>query len=431
MDEVFMEYFDRQERIAWWNQKTLNDARVLVIGAGALGNEVLKNLALTGIGRIVVVDFDNVEDSNLSRAVLFRMEDVVGGESKVDVAAKRAKELNPNPNAFIHPIFADVVWEVGLGVFRHSDIVLGCLDNLEARMAVNKACMLLKKTWIDGGMWEISGSVTVFDSSHDKACYECSMTSKDKIQASKRYSCTSLTVRTKIKEGYEPTTQITSAIIAGLQSQEAIKLLHGLDSYFGHRLVFNGAPHFYNDPDLFPVSLIELPVHETCLVHMEEELVNIHEVRSLTTNMTLLECFQRLQQYLGLEKPMVDLGRDFIKRGICNRPGCNYSKKFDLPLFQILDIDATCPSCQVICPTCKHVSQGVPDCPNCNQESINQLYLVSQNYFDLDSKDTQPYLNYTLAQLGVPPLHIIKVWDKSNEIEHIVELTGDLDLIWS
>jgi adenylyltransferase/sulfurtransferase len=66
----------------------------LVIGAGALGNEIIKNLALTGIGNILLVDFDQIEPSNLSRSILFRETD--RGRYKADVAAERAREIFPD-----------------------------------------------------------------------------------------------------------------------------------------------------------------------------------------------------------------------------------------------------------------------------------------------------------------------------------------------
>jgi tRNA A37 threonylcarbamoyladenosine dehydratase len=61
---------DRQGRIAWWNQDVIRGAHIAVMGAGALGNEVIKNLALQGVGRISIFDFDQVEESNLSRTLV-------------------------------------------------------------------------------------------------------------------------------------------------------------------------------------------------------------------------------------------------------------------------------------------------------------------------------------------------------------------------
>ena len=67
--------YSRLRLIAWWEQEKLAAARILVVGAGALGNEVLKNLALLGVGFVYVVDFDEIEESNLTRSVLFRKRD--------------------------------------------------------------------------------------------------------------------------------------------------------------------------------------------------------------------------------------------------------------------------------------------------------------------------------------------------------------------
>src|SRR5207248_3137540 len=96
--------YGRLRLIPWWRQEKLAAARVLVVGAGALGNEVLKNLALLGVGTTYVIDLDCVEPSNLSRSVLFRAED--GGRPKAEVAARRAREINPEVT--IHPLHGDV-----------------------------------------------------------------------------------------------------------------------------------------------------------------------------------------------------------------------------------------------------------------------------------------------------------------------------------
>ena len=103
--------------ISWWQQETVRNATVMVVGAGALGNEVLKNLALMGIGNILICDFDTIEDSNLSRSVLFRTTD--RGRRKVDAAAERVKELNADVN--VKTWHGDINNEMGMGVFRHVD----------------------------------------------------------------------------------------------------------------------------------------------------------------------------------------------------------------------------------------------------------------------------------------------------------------------
>ena len=109
----------------------MQNARVLVIGAGALGNEVIKNLALMGIGNLFIIDFDNIEAANLSRSVLFRETD--NRRSKAEVAAARAKAINPGIN--VQYLNGDVTAALGLGIIRRMDAIVGCdLSVVEAQV---------------------------------------------------------------------------------------------------------------------------------------------------------------------------------------------------------------------------------------------------------------------------------------------------------
>lgn len=422
-------YFDRQERIAWWNQQRLFEAKVLVVGVGALGNEVLKNLALLGIGHILVIDFDTIEDSNLSRTVLFRQSDAAEGASKAMVAATRTRELNPNPNAIVKGFNGDVVWELGAGIYRHIDLVLGCLDNLEARLAVNKGCWRTGKTWIDGGMWELSGSVTVYDASTDKACYECSMTIDHYEQAKVRYSCTNDTVKTNIRQGREPTTQTTSAVVAAIQSQEAVKFLHDIPSFPGRQLVFSGVPHFYNDNEFTPMSMTVLTPNPNCLCHGEDRFGEVLELTNARAEeMTARQLLTLIKAETGWADMTLALGYYFVVEAVC--PTCKHRTKLGRPLFKIRDVEVVCPTCSITCPTCKFISVGLPDCPNCGRESISVPPLTKFQYLSLNESEYEPYLDYLLADLGVPALHILTI--SNHEGERIsVELTGDLESLWS
>lgn len=422
-------FFDRQERISWWDQDRLLNARVLVVGAGALGNEALKNMALLGVGRILVIDFDTIEDSNLSRTVLFRTADAKDGAVKAQVAAARAKELNPHPGSVVRPIHGDVVWDLGVGVFRHVDVVLGCLDNLEARLAVNLNCWRTNKPWIDGAMWELSGSVAVYDTSPEKACYECSMTEEHYDQAKVRYSCSNETVKTHIRKGYEPTTQTTSAVIAALQTQEMVKLLHGFHSFPGRRLVFNGADHFYMDGERSPMATIELAQNPDCLCHHEDRYDKVLEIsQAQAAKTTARQLLKMIMAETGWQTVRLELGRRFVMGATCSQ--CGRYLEICRPLHLVQDKDVVCPSCEVTCPACGFKSVGQPDCPNCGQQDISELQLHALHTISIGDLDAEPFLDFELIRLGIPPLHIVKARNEVGESIY-VEISGDLASLWN
>ncbi|MFL6216866.1 MAG: HesA/MoeB/ThiF family protein [Blastocatellia bacterium] len=229
--------FARLEAIEWWDQSLLGQSRLLVIGAGALGNEVIKNLALLGVGHLVVVDMDRVELSNLSRSVLFRAEDE--GKPKAECAAQAARYLYPDIRA--QAIVGNVMADVGLGYFRWADVVVGALDNREARVFVNSACARTARTWFDGGLDVLQGIVRGF-APPASACYECTMSQVDWELLNRRRSC-SLLARRALAERGTPTTPTVASIIAGIQAQEVVKQLHGLEALVGRGFVFEGKTH--------------------------------------------------------------------------------------------------------------------------------------------------------------------------------------------
>ncbi len=416
--------FDRQARIPWWDQEKLARARVMVAGAGALGNEVLKNLALMGVGTLLVADFDTIEDSNLSRAVLFRQADVSG--RKVEIAAERARHLNPNPVAIVSALHGDLVWEVGDGVYRHVELVIGCLDNIEARLALNEGCWKAGIPWIDGGMYELSGSVAVYDASPERACYECGTDEDAYRRARERYSCSGQAVKANILQGREPTTQTTSALVAALQSQEAIKLLHGLESFAGRKVVYQGYSQNFDLPEPSALMVVQLTVNPDCLCHnyqsRYEEVVELAWASADTTSARDLLRFA--QDELGIESPCLELGRDFAVEAVC--PICNLRSRLGKPGFRVTDLELACPVCEVTCPLCGTRSRGVPDCPNCGQTDINERRLVTFHQLRLDREEIEPFLDYPLINLGIPRLHVLQIKDGAGN-RTLVELSGDLE----
>ena len=162
-----------------------------------------------------------------------------------------------NPEITIVALHGDVITDLGLGLFADVDLVIGCLDNREARLWVNRQCWKTGTPWIDAGIQEIQGVVKVFVPP-DSACYECAMTARDYELLNFRYSCPLLT-REQISSGKVPTAPTIASMMAALEVQEALKLLHGMPVAAGTALVFNGvANQFYST---------RLPFREDCLSH--------------------------------------------------------------------------------------------------------------------------------------------------------------------
>lgn len=364
-DSLIIDDDDRYSRlrlIPWWRQERLAAARVLVVGAGALGNEVLKNLALLGLGTIYVIDLDKVESSNLSRSVLFRAED--GGRSKAEVAAARAREINPDVR--IVPVEGDVITDLGLGLFADVDVVIGCLDNREARLWVNRQCWKMGTPWVDSGIQEIQGVVKVFVPPHS-ACYECAMTERDYQLLNLRYSCPLLR-RDQILEGKVPTAPTIASMMAALEVQEALKLIHGMPVAAGSALVFNGVSNqFYST---------QLPFRDDCLSH---ETYPAPTELPLSSTATVAAFFEAVAQ-TGLAGPLtLVLDRDLVAAIDC--PRCGWRVEVQRPR--------------------THVSLADSICPNCREPARPEI--VSSLGED------SPLAGATLAQVGIPPYDVVRV----------------------
>lgn len=210
--------------LSWFKKDKVKNARVLVAGAGALGNEVVKNLALFGVGNIYVVDFDTIEISNLTRSVLFREKDAYSHAYKAQIVAERAMEINPQIK--VVPIVGNLFSEVGFGLYQSVDVIIGCLDSHIARYLLNRLAMRAGKTWIDGSIENLTGAVKVYTPGVN--CYECGLSREAFNNIMLRTGCADV-VRTQNKAGRVATTPISASIIGAMQVQEAMKIIHASD----------------------------------------------------------------------------------------------------------------------------------------------------------------------------------------------------------
>lgn len=394
--------FDRQERIAWWDQERIAKAKVMVVGAGAIGNETLKNLALLGFRYIFIVDFDTISTSNLSRTVLFRSDDT--GKRKSEVAAERTREMCLGISPRVESFDGDLVWDLGTGVFREMDVVLGCLDNVETRLAVNRQCRLAQKPWIDAGIIELAAGVTVY-LPNGTACYQCSASSEQIKAARVRYSCEDYK-QELVAAGRVPTVQIASAISSAVQVQEVVKMICGQKIAPAKSIMFQGQKN-----EMF---LVNHKMKPDCAAHVTYPDVLPTPFGCTASVRQLLE-FVSQETYSG-DGATLDLrgDRTFLSSAPCVI--CARSLELLKPAFRLY-------RSEVICDDCRGLSDPLSD-----EVPHTESRQVSVDTFSLASTD-QRLLDLRLWDIGVPYLHVLAVYDRHDQYRYY-ELSGDKEVLF-
>ena len=210
----------RQQGVEGLAADRLAAMHVVVVGAGAVGNEVVKNLALMGVGAIDVHDFDRVELHNLTRSVFLRETDV--GLPKAAAVAARAQELDPC--ARIVAVEGDAWRTLTLSGLASASVVIGAVDNIEARMRLSQLCLIAGVDFVTAGIDSRYASVESFHFSRGScACYECHLPESAYRRVAARYSCGWLR-RALLAEDVIATTAITASVAGALAVQAALRV---------------------------------------------------------------------------------------------------------------------------------------------------------------------------------------------------------------
>ncbi len=226
--------YHRQRLLPEIDQERLASSSVLLLGVGALGNEVLSHLAAAGVGHLVIVDFDRVELTNLHRMLLFREQDV--GRSKARVAAREARRIDPG--ARVEAVDGDFRFALGLGFFRRADAVVGCLDSVEARAAAAQLCALAGVPYVDGGTSGLIGEVRHYLPG-DGPCYACTLGPEGRKQLLTRWSCTGLALAS-VAEQERPALGATSGVVGSHQAMAVLLALLDRQESWGTAHVYDG-----------------------------------------------------------------------------------------------------------------------------------------------------------------------------------------------
>ena len=419
--------------LSWFKKDRVKQARVLVAGAGALGNEVVKNLALFGIGHIYVVDFDRIELSNLTRSILFREEDAYSHAFKADIVAKRAREINPQIE--VTPIVGNLFSEVGFGLYRSVDVIIGCLDSRLARYLLNRMAMRAGKSWIDGSIENLTGAVKVY--TPGVSCYECGLSREEFNNIMLRTGCADV-VRTQTEHGRIATTPISASIIGALQVQEAMKLIH-LDTLDADNDAADAAAKQEAEAEKAEKPLIQLvkpigtvkPVKAlkpaqpfktlsgkmlryegmTCTTSIyrfaswkancpaHERWDDVMECPQLSAQMTVADTLAKLQQLLGAETVEINMvNNKFIDVIVSDRPEKEF--RVMLPESKLDD----------------YIKQDA------ELRQLSYRTVIRKHFYE-NIDDRFPYQDLTLQQIGIPPYDVLMVTTDKGAFH--VELTAN------
>lgn len=384
--------------LSWFKKEKVKEARVLVAGAGALGNEVVKNLALFGVGNIYVVDFDRIELSNLTRSVLFREADAYAHSYKAEVVAKRAMEINPQIK--VTPIVGNLFSEVGLGLYRSVDVVIGCLDSRIARYLLNRLSLRAGKSWIDGSIENLTGVLKVYTPGLN--CYECGLSREEFNSIMLRTGCADV-VRTQASAGRVATTPISASIIGAMQVQEAMKIIHLKDggsgdarqpspfkTLQGRMLRYEGLT---NATNIYRLAAWR----NNCPAH--EYWNDVVACTDLSAQMTVGEILSNIKEFLDVDTVEINMRNNkFIDFIVSDRPEKEF--KVMLPESRLEE----------------HIKQDD------ELRKLSYRTLFHKHFFE-NIDERFPYQELTLQEIGIPAFDVIEVTTERG-ISHL-ELTKD------
>jgi adenylyltransferase/sulfurtransferase len=301
---------------------------------------------------------------------------------KVEVVAERLRAINPAVE--IVTVCGDIAYDVGLGLLRRQDVVIGCVDSRWARYCINRLCMRVGIPWVDGGIGELEGTSRVFVPG--KNCYACNLGPKGLEELAKRMPCAGV-IRRHEEIGEMPTTSIVASVIGAVQVQEALKLIHGDMLAKGEHTSLCGKM-FYYDGQHLTTKLVDFQAYDDdCAVHDQWQPIR---PSSITSDMTISEVLVTIEKELKVKDACICLENDCFVDYVVDRstdhrvfvmsPGHLVEKCIDDNL----------------------LLAGVP---------YGSLY--QHEFREIDSNF--PYMDSTLSQLGIPAWDVLHIVAEGSE----------------
>jgi adenylyltransferase/sulfurtransferase len=302
------------------------------------------------------------------------------GAFKAEVVARAAGQLNPDVS--VVPLVGDIRVAIGLGDYRDFDLVIGGLDNREARLHVNRCCWKTNTPWIDGAIEGLMGTMRVFVPPAS-ACYECTLSENDFQLLAQRKAC-SLLSRDDMLAGKVPTTITSASIVAGMQTQEAVKLLHAdlvPYEFAGKGVAYNGMTH-----DTYTVTY---PCMDDCLSH---DSYDSSMWVPIDPQATAADALARGSALLGSDA-VLELEQDVVTALACAE--CQTTE----PVWRVLP---AVPSSRALC-------------PRCGGERIPSLVHA------IDASSGEQVLARELAALGLPAHDVVTARSGETRLFFVLE----------
>lgn len=217
--------------LAGYDPDRLHQSRVLVVGVGALGQNIVQDLSLSGIGNLLLVDFDVFEPHNATRSPYYPTGDEQSrfGLAKVPIVAERAYNSSTDSSPEVLYIESHIQL-VGDAAILWADVIVSAVDSVTARAWLAERCRLHGKPLVEGGFSGALFNMSAFSGESGTACYRCVNPSR-----ASSASCTMYALAAEAAHVI-PAIQSTAAVLGGLITEQIIQILHGDYQHFGKRV---------------------------------------------------------------------------------------------------------------------------------------------------------------------------------------------------
>lgn len=377
-------YFDRMDRVLKaGTRKRIQEILVGIFGNGALGQSVAENLALMGFRRFLLVDFDHIEPSNLSRSTLARKNDV--SKPKAEVAAQRLREIALADDLEIEYINGNLMEDVGKGVFWDCGIIVSAVDTMNCRAYINDWCVRAGKPFFEGGFTDYQINISGFAPVGNT--YPVCL--RDQIGEGdfdgKRNSCSTLKILdTELK--IVPTIQFTSAMAGALIAKEIVLFLENRSTIIGKTLFFWGLNNETFDMIITPKANLKI---------REEAFMPVTPVK-VRPNPTVAQMVKAIETTLG-QPVTVSLPDTFVISGHCSC--CGKEMVFNRRKSKVYDHERWC--------------------EDCRKEENYQSHLNFNNEWitiaEVSSSSAPEILQSHLRDIGVPANDVLEVMTFGND----------------